>query len=90
MYKMAAIEKLEIRTLVKLWQQMGDTPTASYKKIRMTKGEKSCSSTHVFEWRKRFRDGEERLADKDGRVRKRKNDAALVTSFAETLKTDKR
>ena len=51
---------------------MGDTPTATYKN-RMTKGEKSCSSTLVFEWYKRFGDGEERLADKDGKNRQTLN-----------------
>ena len=65
MCKMASTEKLEIRAIVKLCQQMGDTPTATYEKNRMTKGEKSCSRTLVFGWRKLFRDREERLADKD-------------------------
>ena len=41
--------------------------------------------THVFGRRKRFRDGEERLASAE-----EKNDAALVTSFTETLQTYRR
>ena len=66
---------------------MGDTPTATYEKVRMTKGEKSCSRTLLFGWPKLFRDGEERLAGKDGQVRKRKNDAALMTLFADRRQT---
>ena len=68
MCKMASIEKIEIWFKVKFCQQnlMGDTPTSTNEKVRMTKGKKSCSRTHVFEWYKHFRDREDSLADNDG------------------------
>jgi transposase len=87
---MTSVEKLEIRAIVKFCQQMGDTPSATYEKIKLTKGNKSASRSLVFSWHKRFKDGQLEITDRKGRGRKREIDGTLVTSIASVLQKDRR
>lgn len=87
---MAPPEKIEIRSIIKFCQELGDTPSKTYEKIVATKGEHSVSRAVVFSWHKRFKEGTTSITDKDGRGRNKKTSQTLVTSIAEALNNDRR
>jgi len=45
---MQSSDRLEIRSIIKFCQKLGDTPTATYEKIQVTKGKDSVSRALVF------------------------------------------
>lgn len=87
---MASTDRLEIRSVIKFCQQLGETPTNTYKKIITAKGKDSVSRTLVFDWHRRFKNGEESIEDRDGRGRKRKITSTSVTAIADALRRDRR
>jgi len=87
---MSSSDRLEIRSIIKFCQQLGDTPTATYEKIQITKGKDSVSRSLVFSWHKRFKDGEESIEDREREGRKRKITATLVASIEQALQEDRR
>ena len=64
---MTSNEKLEIRAIVKFCQHMGDTPSSTFEKIKLTKGENSVSRSLVFSWHERLKDVEDEITDREGR-----------------------
>ena len=87
---MPSSDRLEIRSIIKFCQKLGDTPTATYEKIQVTKGKDSVSRALVFSWHKRFKDGEESIEDREREGRKRKITATLVASIEQALQEDRR
>jgi transposase len=90
LFKIASLERLEIRAIIKFCQEEGETPSKTYKRILDIKGKASVSRTLVFDWHKRFREGMTEISDKEGRGRKTKITGTLVTSIAATLEKDRR
>jgi len=66
----------------------GDTPSATYENIQVTKGKDSVSRALSFLWHTRFKDGEESIEDTEGEGRKRKITATLVASIEQALQED--
>jgi len=83
-------DRLEIRSIIKFCQKLGDTPSATYEKIQITKGKNSMSHALVFKWHKRLKDGEESIEDREREERKRKITATLVASIEQALQVDRR
>ncbi|XP_052777722.1 protein GVQW3-like [Mya arenaria] len=87
---MASSDRIEARAVIKLCSELGKTPTQTYNMIQTTSVKNSVSRSLVFEWHRRFRDGRESLKDDEGRERKKKYGATLVTSIADALVKDRR
>ncbi|XP_052806297.1 protein GVQW3-like [Mya arenaria] len=87
---MASSDRIEARAVIKFCSELWKTPTQTYKMIQTTSVKNSVSRSLVFEWHRRFRDGRESLEDDEGRGRKKKYGATLVTSIADALAKDRR
>ncbi|XP_052775779.1 protein GVQW3-like [Mya arenaria] len=86
---MASSDRIEARAVITFCSELGKTPTQTYKMIQTTSVKNSVSRSLVFEWHRRFRDGRESLKDDEGRGRKKKYGATLVTSIADALAKDR-
>ena len=60
---MASSERTEMRTIIKFCNDLGKTPTETYKMIRKTRGDSGVSRALVFKWHKRFSEGRDNLQD---------------------------
>ncbi len=87
---MASSQQLEIRANIKFCQRLGETPTATLKMINASRGNNPVARSIVFDWHKRFRDGQETLEDQKGRGRKSSLKPTLVTSLRDALADDRR
>ena len=87
---MPSTEKLEIRAAIKFCQQLGDTPSVTYQKIKAAKGDHSASRALVFAWHKRFRDGEERIINKERESAQKKITTSLITSVEKSILEERR
>lgn len=56
-------KRVEFRSSIKFCSLLGYTPTQTENHLRKAYGESSVSRSLVFKWHKRFRDGQESVAD---------------------------
>jgi len=87
---MASTDRTEVRSIIKFCQELGHTPTQTYKMLGSTLHRPNVSRALVFKWHRRFRDGRESLHDDEGRGRKREMSTTLATSVSRALTEDRR
>lgn len=87
---MTSLEKLELRASFIFCQQLGDTPSATFKKIKEAKGENSASRALEFSWHKRFGEGEGRIENMKRECARTKITTSLTTLIERSLQEDRR
>ena len=68
---MSPSDWLGIRVIIKVYQDLGKTPTQMLKMIEQTKREHLVSRALVFKWHRRFADGQNSQEEQEGRAGKK-------------------
>ena len=84
------MDRLENRTVIKFCRDPGETPTEAYKMITEARGKTSISRTLVFQWYKRFHEGEDLIQERSGRGRKSSVTEKTLISFCDALDEERR
>ena len=88
---MSSSDWLVIRVIIKIYEDLGKTPTQTLKMIEQTKREHLVSRALVFKWHRRFADDQNSLEEQEvAPGRKKQYDAMIVTSIREALAADRR
>ena len=78
---MATSDCTQVRAVIKLCQYVGNTPSETVNLMKTTLMKECGSRTLVFDWQKRFAEGQYSLTDNKGRRKKQKYGATLVVAF---------
>ena len=78
---MATSDCTQVKAFIKLCQYMGNTPSETVNLIKTTSMKEYGSRTLVFDWHKRFAEGQYSLTDNKSRRKKQKYGATLLAAF---------
>ena len=78
---MATSDCTQARAVIKFCQYGENTPSKTVNLIKTTSMKECGSRTLVFDWHKRFAEGQYSLSDNKGRRKKQKYGATLVAAF---------
>ncbi|XP_060584390.1 histone-lysine N-methyltransferase SETMAR-like [Ruditapes philippinarum] len=82
-------KRTEQRAVIKFCAMSGMTPTDTWKFLNQKEGVHNCSRTLVFDWHKRFREGQTEITD-SARSGRPGNDQRLIQDVKDVIAKDRR
>jgi len=87
---MSSSDRKEIIAVIKCCQELGKTTAETFNMLKEALHKDKISQTKVYEWHKRFSEGQTQFEDNENRGRKRIMRTSLTSSVEEALQADRR